>query len=397
VVFPPDGQTVEDAVAAVFASARTAKARRHHLVPRSYLERWAVDGYVRATATDRRRHTFTTQPVNTAVESGYYSLQSDDLDPDAIPPMLMETILSRIEEPSKRIIGVLIEHGPAALRPEDAITFAMFVAFQLTRGRAVRAQIDEMANNGQLLLWGSLTDEGIREHLREMGSDARSEAVAGIRAFIDDWRAGHVKVRMQKPALVSYAAEAALEMVMPLLARPFRVYRSQAPLITCDEPVVPVPTPGHDLKRLAGIATAGVIIFPLDPHHLLAMFHPDLELDEHALWPELLPSETDELNMFIAAHSDRWLFEMARHTRTTTLPVPPLPSELLTMRTLAVENTDDGQRELINFCAPTRWRSASRQPGPPVGRWWRLADAPGFHHLPYDIDRMPDALYNVLD
>jgi hypothetical protein len=64
------------------------------------------------------------------------------------------------------------------------------------------------------------------------------------------------------------------------------------------------------------------VLFPFDPHHLLAMFHPYLSLDELALYPELCPSEADEINIELAAGSDRWLFELPNHIRGLTLTVP---------------------------------------------------------------------------
>lgn len=36
------------------------------------------------------------------------------------------------------------------------------------------------------------------------------------------------------------------------------------------------------------------------------MFHPGMILDEAALHTELLPSEAGQVNLFVAAHSDRW-------------------------------------------------------------------------------------------
>jgi hypothetical protein len=325
----------------MFESARkNANARKHHLIPRSYLVRWEKRGSIRVTESDTR-NSYCSSPEKTAREKDFYSLASDDLDPHAIPPVLIETILSRVEGAAKSLIDVLISDGPAALDEWDAISFASFLSFQTTRGRAFRARLMALANAGELLIWGGVTDEVIGERLRTQGADGGPEAVATIRSFVEDWRAGRYIVGPQPAAQVGYAAMAAEHVGMYFLARPFRVYRSIMPLITCDEPVVPLPLPGHDARTEPGVSTAGAIVLPLDPHHLLVMFHPYLALDEIALCPELLPSETDEINLFIAAHSDRWMFELPDRRRTQTLLVPRRlpsarcsgPSRLPTLRT----------------------------------------------------------------
>lgn len=302
-------------------------ARKHHLIPASYLSRWERDGRIRVTETDSKR-TYTPSPEKAARETDFYSLASEDLDSDKIPPLLMESILSQIEGSAKPIIDLLLDSGPAALGPLDALGFAQFFAFQVTRGRAFRAQIMAMENAGMLKLWEGISDEGIASRLRGQGGDHSPPAVAGIREILDEWKDGKWTMAPQPAALVGYAASAAEPLAMTFLARLWRIYESVMPMITCDEPVVPVPLPSANRREYAGLATAGVVLFPLDPHHLLAMFHPYLALDELALFPELCPSEADKINHELAASSDRWLFELPNHTRGLTLTVPPRPRAL---------------------------------------------------------------------
>jgi hypothetical protein len=106
---------------------------------------------------------------------------------------------------------------------------------------------------------------------------------------------------MAKPALISMAAQLAERTWPYLLARKWQIYQSMMPLITCDEPVVPVSIRTDASGRTNGIGTASALMFPLGPHHLLDMFHPEIPLDRLALYPELLPIETDEVNQFIAS------------------------------------------------------------------------------------------------
>lgn len=92
VVFPPPGQTAEQGANALLEAARkNAKARGNHLVASSYLERWAVGGKIRITETDTDK-SYCQAPDAAAKEKDFYSLKADELDPDVVPPALIETM-----------------------------------------------------------------------------------------------------------------------------------------------------------------------------------------------------------------------------------------------------------------------------------------------------------------
>lgn len=305
---------------------------------------------IRVTETDSKR-TYTPSPEKAARETDFYSLASEDLDSHKIPPLLMETILSQIEGSAKPIIDLLLDSGPAALGPLDALGLAQFLAFQVTRGRACRVQIMAMANAGMLKLWEGINDEDIAARLKEQGGDHSPEAVAGIRNMLDEWKDGKWTMAPQPAALVGYAASAAEPLAMTFLARPWRIYESVMPMITSDEPVVPVPLPSGNRREYTGLATAGVVLFPLDPHHLLAMFHPFLALDDLALFPELCLSEADEINLELAASSDRRLFELPNHTRGLALTVPRNARERSVFESIDVANRPEDDRVLARVPA----------------------------------------------
>ena len=70
------------ATAAARATAMTAarqEPRRHHLVPRFYLERWAGDGRVRVVDLVRGRNAYELSPAQAALETDFYRL--DELSP----------------------------------------------------------------------------------------------------------------------------------------------------------------------------------------------------------------------------------------------------------------------------------------------------------------------------
>ena len=72
-VFRAPDETSEEAVAALFESARNSEKsapRKHHLVPASYLRRWAVHDQIRVTETDSR-HSYTPSPEKAARETDF--------------------------------------------------------------------------------------------------------------------------------------------------------------------------------------------------------------------------------------------------------------------------------------------------------------------------------------
>jgi hypothetical protein len=113
--------------------------RKHHLVPASYLRRWADAGAIRVPDVETR-HSYPTSPEKAARITDFYRLEADELDPQQMPPLLFESLLSEVEGWAKAIIDELLTQ-PEELSPDDAAKFAWFMGFQFTRGSAHRAGI----------------------------------------------------------------------------------------------------------------------------------------------------------------------------------------------------------------------------------------------------------------
>ena len=122
------------------------------------------------------------------------------------------------------------------------------------------------------------------------------------------------------------------------------------------------------------------------------MFHPSMELEQLALIPEMLPTESDEVNLALAANSDRWLFEQPYSRRTLGLLVPPWPGQRSTTERIEVVNDRDYRN-----ARPTRWQPPFRFPGWPVKRWWSAAQEKGLHDMPYDWRHLPRPIYDVFE
>ena len=116
------------ATAAARAAAMTAagqEPRRHHLVPRFYIDRWAVDGRVRVVDLLRGRNAYEVSPVQAALETDFYRLDEPD---DATSPVYWEAWLSEVEEKAAASIARVDAAGPGAMDDETHQWLCLFLA-----------------------------------------------------------------------------------------------------------------------------------------------------------------------------------------------------------------------------------------------------------------------------
>jgi hypothetical protein len=344
------------------SAAKGSEPRKHHLVPASYLRRWAADGQVRVSHIDERR-SYTTAPDKAARETDFYRMEHELLDPEDMPPLLMEALLGRLEGSAKRSLDILMTKQPWTLDDELRGELEWHIAFQLTRGRSFRAENHRMLNELYRAQYKDVPDAEIIRRLREAGDVATPEAVAQQRAFLDDLQSGDLEFRRAIPQEVGMAAKAAASVVGHLAARHWVVFDTRPVLVTCDEPVVPVGGPGCARDERAGIATAGVILFPLSPQRLLAMFHRELE----PRGPLALDGiETAEVNLEILSSSFRWAFELPSRAVTRHWMFPAEQPVMTSEGPLA---DWEGAGDLYRHYKRTRWAHLPQTPWP-VLRWW---------------------------
>ncbi|MEX2440401.1 MAG: DUF4238 domain-containing protein [Actinomycetota bacterium] len=347
--------------------------RKHHTVPSSYIARWAVKGRVRLTNVESGE-THVTTPAKACRISDFYRLEAEHLDPDQVPPLLMETLYSEVESWARKIIDSLVGDAPQ-LPPGDLASFAWFLAFQFTRGAGHREELKVFSNEMVKLEYGSLSDEGIRSELRRRGvSDPSPELVASSRVLLSDVTAGKASMAPPDASLAGTAAETASELGEYFLARTWIVYRTPPILLTCDEPIVTIGGPGTPRDERAGVANAGVIIFPLDPTHLLAMMRTDLAV-AHGMPPgQIFERELDRVDAVdvckeVSMNAHRWSIEQPTLSMAELFPIPTAPEAWAMEAAGTVE--EDGQKGVVyrNY-KPTRWKDHPFPAAWPVASWW---------------------------
>lgn len=346
-------------------NAEGTPPRKHHLVPASYLRRWAEDGKVRVTVVDENR-SYLSAPETAARETDYYRVDHPDVDPRMLPPLLVETVLSKLEDNAKNVIDDLVRHcDPGQLQLQQLHEFAWHLAFSITRGKAFRDESKEIFADLYRMQYEKFTDNDIRARLREHEIDPTADEVARHRQFLDDLTTGETVAVPPNAQVIAHAARTAVPLGEHLLKRWWVVYELPPILVTCDEPVVVIGGPGAPRSERSGVGIAGVVIFPLNPSALLAMFHPDLAPTAPARLDHI---ETAELNREIIAAAARWAFERPMRRVAEQMQVPPAPPKA-SVREGPLPQVDSAGEELYRTYKPTRWTEADAPPWP-VARWW---------------------------
>lgn len=349
--------------------ARRAQHRKHHLVAASYLRRWEVGGQIRVFEIDDRR-SYCVAAAKAARDTDFYRLEHELLDADEVPPLFAEVILGKIEGMAVQQVDQLVADGSDRLAVEGRSAMSLFVASQLTRGRYFRARTQQMTNDGMRLLWAGTGPEDVREHL---GPEASEEEIAANLDALRSLADGELIVEEPEARVIWRSLEMALMMSEVLLARPWGVWETLTELTTTDEPVVPLGGRLVARGQVAGAGVAHVIIFPLDPRHLLVMPNPSTwqcALDGVLDW-----TQTAEINMELLAHAHRWRFSTPQLAHLPSLP-PPVPAAVMETDIEIVD--EDAGSSMVHMFSPNRWLYVPHRPWP-VAEWWNpraLAETP---------------------
>lgn len=353
------------ATAAARAAAMTAagqEPRRHHLVPRFYLERWAVDGRVRVVDLLRGRNAYELSPAQAALETDFYRLDEPD---DETSPVYWEAWLSEVERKAAASIVRVDAAGPGAMDDEAHQWLCLFLSVQMTRSRSARlrrramfaeqmARVLEVGGPGHLARELSATD-------RSFTSEDLEELVADVERF----RADPSQLPLPRKEDLESSAKTATHIAGILMTRHVTLYGTRRALITCDEPVVELHENMANPAIGGGVWGAPILAFPLGPHSVLALYRRDLEppLEPGSM---LTTSETIDLNSSILANAYSFTIARAGDSIAERLY---LPSQPVSIRSQLIDfpNSDES---LFRFWTPRRWEGQHDAPVRVVNRWW---------------------------
>lgn len=237
-------------------------AKRHHYVPRVFLERFAEDGSLCVRRRDGK--TFMTGATNVAVESGFYDLRLDD----GSTSKAVEHILADIEGLIANVFRAIDESGeaPAPGTPNREV-LAVYLAVQYTRTPEQRGRVLFPERLARYLAGRELTRDLVAEylaveHLRFTPGESEVQAAFDF-----------ASVALRDPDVLT--AEFAMDMMLRSIEHLVPVldelewtieHERKGRLITSDTPlVIWRPPSARDAFEGVGIGNAHEIRFPLDP------------------------------------------------------------------------------------------------------------------------------------
>lgn len=244
----------------------TEPARRHHLVPKFYLEGFARDdriGVIRLGETPSR---FVTSVINAAVEVDFYTVETDDG-----PSADVEEMLSGIEGRAATAIKALLADG-LPMDEDHASDLAIFLGFQALRDRRTRDAQNQMADFFAKAMLVSLGPEQVRKALEEIyrrpPTEDEVEAQLAFMANHDRYTVNQHTNELVRGMLETVEAAAAI-----IAGRTWQLLRFDEPvLVTSDSPVVQWQAPANRSDFYGvGIGTADELRFPVDQRHALVM------------------------------------------------------------------------------------------------------------------------------
>ncbi|BCN51608.1 DUF4238 domain-containing protein [Prescottella equi] len=328
------------------------QGKEHHYVPQMYLKRWTVGGRVQPVLVDRRQVLPPQRPKEVAKKTNLYSLPAADSMMDQ-PLRWIEKHLSRIEGECAGRLDQLERWGAGVISEDDLKRdLSVFLALQVTRTVSNRER-SLLLINGPVgakrefyrRFVPRMSDADFQAMLANTCSDPKTEA---INLMFADVRNGLARC---------------------LYEREWAVYRTAAPLVTCDDPVVFVAGPPYSRDITIGAKFSAAALYPLGPEHLLVMLRPGLR---HSGRYALDQEETRGVNYEIVAAAASMVFEQPGDDIAAHLEVPA--------RTATTEMDDDqvgllddaaALRHLLNSVTPrSRWAGVLDAPGWPVRRWY---------------------------
>jgi hypothetical protein len=346
-------------------TASGQEPRRHHLVPRFYLDRWAAGNRVKVTDLAEGARTYSIAPSNALVETDYYRIRAGAVQGGS--PVAWEAWLSKVEGDAAEVFAAIDTRGLQSLDDAEWAHLLHFLGVQITRSRSYRFQGRWMMGPGYYRLWELYRPGAIKALLERAGEDPTPERVAEIEAYFAKVNADPLSVPVAAEHEMEMASRAAAGLAETLGTRQFVLYRTAKPLLTSDEPVVLLyEHMGIDHPNGGGYFGAPIVVFPFGPHEVLAMFRQNMPVQRRND-VELDWTETLELNRVIAGNAHRHLVEGPDDRLADKLYIPALkdPTRLVT-----VPLADGEGPELVWMPSQRRWHDDRDAPVRAVASWW---------------------------
>lgn len=244
-------------------------SRRHHTVPRFYLDGFAKDrriGTVRLPGDTR----FVQSTRYASAQTDFYTI------PEAVDgPDVFERTLAQIEGAAARVFNRLKDDDGWPLDPECRGTLATYLAVQFLRGPDRRRQIEQMLRLATQLQIGIGGRESVEAWaMRERGVSLTCEEADRI--WDEATQPGGPPISLSAAGHVEQLADS-LPTVYPYFAgRPWVLIRfGRRSLMTCDTPIALIPDEDTSPFSGVGVGSALAMTFPLSRKMGLVLSSPE--------------------------------------------------------------------------------------------------------------------------
>lgn len=159
------------------------KPKRHHFLPKFYLEGFTRDGLLSVFDRDKKQYR-RQSPKKTAVIGHFYAFLNTEGETD----YGIETFLSQIEGNAKPVIDKL--SAGEAIEPEERVSLATFIAVLFNRVPKFEREIDEISDAAGKAIMKKMfpSIEAIEEYFRRDGKEDRSYTAEHFFDFIHNER-----------------------------------------------------------------------------------------------------------------------------------------------------------------------------------------------------------------
>lgn len=344
-------------------SASGQEARKHHVVPRFYLDRWAEGNRVLVTDLDAGT-SHAVDPKNALYQTDFYRVPAGTV-VGTDSPVIWETWLSAVEGKAARAFHQFDKGGIRSLDEQALAELAGFIAVQTTRSRWYRYQVRWNASVGLFRAYELDKPGAVAARLVAAGEQPTPDRISEIEVYIAKMTADPWQMKLAASLEMDLAHRSAVGLNELLTTRKLMVYETEKPLLTGDEPVVGLwEDLAADHLEDGGWFGVPIIVFPMDPHHVLALFRQNMPLMKGSDTP-LDWRETLQLNRAIAGNSYR---------HAVSQPSNPLASKLLIPRGKEPMEMQRGRdqdgSEIIRWRVVRRWSNEHGAPFRPVAGWW---------------------------
>ncbi len=292
--------------------------RRHHVVPKFFLSRFAIDDQVQLVRREDLSCSFLANVDDALVETDFYNIETDA----GLSPEVEELLGTHIEGPAARAFRRVVDEARFPPMPGLRQILSQFFSFQFVRGPAIRRTLLQQFKTRAVKIAHLMTPAMARQHLRETdGRDPTDQEVAEFVAFAQQTREEEVTVDKVANLHLGTALGVVYELLPYFARRKWQLLTFSEPLlITGDEPLgfVGVSTKAGD--RAHGVGAAPEIVIPTDPTHALVLVRPDRTTKERVVAGT--PEMARIINLNLAYGCHRFLVHRPGTTPLKGLTLP---------------------------------------------------------------------------